>query len=203
MRCFRWPQTETQSLHCCIITSLLHHHFTAAKFGVAFCFNQCMFQQRHATRGGEIHHVYQSFSYKFSSSNRFSAILHFEKKNTGFSLELPRFHPKKAFYKAFGNLKKIKQYYHKSGDQMAPRTHNSHTSSHQKDSLKISQPFVFQDQVTSQEPKLRYNQVDTPAMTKRKRCHSVAFIVRLGPSAPFTNHKSSRNFRSFFALFFL
>lgn len=46
-------------------------------------------------------------------------------------------------------------------------------------------------QVTSQEPKLRYNQLDTPAMTKRKRCHSVVFIVKLGPSAPFTNHKSS------------
>lgn len=123
-------------------------------------------------------------------------------KETLVSTWNPKISPKRHL-RCFGHLPDfIKRNYHKSGDQMAPPSHNSRTSTH-KIGLNISQPFIFQAfQVTSQEPKLRYNQLDTPAMTKRKRCHSVVFIVRLGPSAPFTNHKSSRKYHVFFDMFF-
>lgn len=97
----------------------------------------------------------------------------------------------------------IKQNYHKRWGPNGTRKSQLPYFNAQKWLKNIPTLQAFQAfQVTSQEPKLRYNQLDTPAMTKRKRCHSVVFIVRLGPSAPFTNHKSSRKYHVFFDMFF-
>lgn len=198
---FSWPETETpQSL----FWPWKQHHFNASafvvgKFGV-LCLYQSIFQEMHTTHGKSTH-VYHvslwnlylqtdlpSSTFKKTLVSRLKS-QDFTKKAFKVLWKSPRFHQTKLPQKV--------------GTTKSPP--NSQLTYFNAQNWLKNIPTLQAFQVTSQEPKLRYNQLDTPAMTKRKRCHSVVFIVRLGPSAPFTNHKSStqRVQRFFRHVFFL